>query len=217
MALRRFSVAREHPWKNEYTVDLEMQHCEYVGRATTSSDLSDVAGPDPGIQNGISVPPEGGTKAEGMKESATGAAPPESVFGGVLDSIRKGIETLSNTKLGKMALDWGKDMLRNSIPGAGLVLDAIDGNLSAQSLLEAGASFIPGGVALLDTALDAVKYGSEVLEAVGGLEPLADLASGETSLEEMGRNAVATLITAATSANPALGAIGDLARGALGA
>lgn len=216
MVLRRFSVSREHPWKNEYKVDIELQKAEYVGKATTSAGLPDVAAPDPAVPRGVAAEPEGAPRAEGMKESKTGSAPPKEVFGGILDAVRGGIEKLSDSKLGKMALDWGKNMLRNTIPGAGLVMDALSGNLSARSLLEAGASFIPGGAALLDAALSAVDAGVAALEAVGGLDALAGVISGETSLEELGRNAVATLITAASSSNPALGAIGTLARGALG-
>ncbi len=213
MALVRFSATREYPWKNEYLVDLEMQHCEYVGKATTEAGLESVAGRDPGSPPGTAVTPEGSPTQGGLKASKTGEAPPQDVFGGILGKIRQGIEALSETKLGKMAMDWGKDMLRNSIPGAGLVMDALSGNFSAKSLLEAGASFIPGGAALLDTALGAIDTGMQALEAIGGLGALADVVSGATSLESAAKTVGGAVIDRVTRGNATLGAVADVVSG----
>jgi len=216
MVLKRFSVTREYPWKNEYQIALDMEQAEFVGRATTESGLPDVSGADPGGLPGAAVVPEGPPSNLGMQESNTGEDPPRTIFGNILGKVRDGISALGDTKLGRMALDWGKDMLRNTVPGAGLVMDALSGNLDARSLLEAGASFIPGGPALLNTALGALDAGMGALEAVGGLGAISDVVTGKTSVGDAARNAVGGLIDSAVGNNPALGAIGGMAKGALG-
>ncbi len=215
MALRRFSVSRQYPWANQYIVDIEMQHCEYVGKATTEAGLPTVAGRDPGSPMGLSVRPEGNPQQGGIQPSKTGEAPPQDIFAGLLGTIKNGIEKLSNNNLVKMALDWGKDMVRNSIPGAGLVMDALSGNLNAKSLLETAASFIPGGAALMNAALNAIQAGITAVEAVGGLGAIGDVISGKISAETVAKGALGSLIKSATANNPALGAIGRMVQGAL--
>lgn len=197
MVIQNMRVTRDYPNKNAYSIELELVQARYV----RAFPLADVVGADSGT--GFDITSDVSEEDAGLQPTSLQTAPPQDFLGNFLSNIGKTIDQLSKIPFVGDLINQAKDWLRQNVPGAALLMDALTGNLSAQTLLETAASFIPGAGAVLNTVSQVVG----ALQQTGVLDMVGDLMSGKASVEQVAAKATAAVVNYVGQQVPALSGI----------
>lgn len=207
MVIQNLQVSRSYPNRNAYDIDLELVQAQYV---FTWPDMSGVVGQDPG--SGLDISSDLSQVDSGLQPATQSEAPPKDFLGNFLANIGKAIDDLSKIPFVGNLINQAKSWLRENVPGAALVMDLLSGNLSAQTLLETAASFIPGAGAVLNT----VSQIAGALQQTGVLDAVGDLLSGKGSIEQIAAKATAAVVNYVGQQVPALSGICSVVSSILG-
>lgn len=116
---------------------------------------------------------------------------------GMLSNIVNSALDFGKSDLGKTLLNFAKDQLMKNIPGADTVLDALQGKLSAMSLIRDAAKLIPGGGQVVDMVLSGVDVMNKAQGVLGAVQR-GDYVSALTAASGLGIPGTSGLLSQAS-------------------